>query len=25
VTRFTDKQHSVCAHTLCSSHHHIQI
>ena len=23
VTKFTDKQHSVCAHTLCSNHRHV--
>jgi len=25
VTKFTDKQHSVCAHILCSNHRHVQI
>jgi len=26
VTKFTDKQlHSICAHTLCSNHRHVQI
>jgi len=25
VTKFTDMQHSVCAHTLCSNHRHVQI
>ena len=25
VTKFTDKPHSVCAHTLCSNHRHVQI
>jgi len=25
VTKFSDKQHSVWAHTLCSNHRHVQI
>ena len=24
MTQFTDKQHYVCTHTLCSHHHHVQ-
>jgi len=25
VTKFTDKQHGVCAHTLRSNHRHVQM
>jgi len=25
MTKFTDKQYSVCAHTSCSNHRHVQI